>query len=182
MANILEIGEGMLYVDSKGWQCDLGGCSPVLLGVVFEAVDLLDTGHINGNGTYSVVVDSHLIPQPECLDPELVKEASEEATLSRESLIREIYLAYGGVPVNIDAVQPAKASCGFSSFLADSKIESIEGTDVRHFKDIDEAMSFARSFYAVYAGGLFTFIDAILDNSIRGGGCGWDKIRMLSGR
>jgi hypothetical protein len=58
----------------------------------------------------------------------------------------------------------------------------VVGAEVRHFKDVEEAVSFARNFYAVYAGGLFTFIDAVLDNPIRGDGSGWDKIRLLSGK
>jgi hypothetical protein len=93
---------------------------------------------------------------------------------------------YGGVPVNIDALQPAKASCGFSSFIADSSIGSVESlngedVEVRQFQDQTEAMKFARHFYAVYAGGLFSFIDLVLDNPLCCGGTGWDKIRDLAG-
>jgi hypothetical protein len=87
--------------------------------------------------------------------------------------------------VNIDAVQPAKASCGFSSFVAESSIRSLkagsgEEMEARHFHDQEEAMRFARDFYAVYAFVIFSFIDVVLDHPLRAGGTGWDKIKRMS--
>lgn len=90
--------------------------------------------------------------------------------------------------MNIDAVQPPKASCGFSGFVADSMIRSTEiaGTgesmETRHFQDRGEAISFARDFYAVYAPVIFGFIDVVLDHPSRTGGTGWDRISRMARR
>ena len=186
MIDILELSESVLYVESEKWQCDLGLGGPVKLGIVFEAVDLVEMGHIRSNGAYSVVIDSCLIPQPEYLDKEIVDQAAEDGAATREEIIQEVYLYYGGVPVNIDLVQPVKASCGFSSFVAESCIKAVDGdsgeVEVRHFKDVVEAMKFAREFYAIYANGLFAFIEKVLDNPLRTGETGWDKVRLMTGR
>ncbi len=186
MINILELDESMLYVENERWQCDLGPGDAVKLGLVFEAVDLVEMGHVKSNGAYSVVIDSYLMPQPEFLDEEIVNQAADEGAETREEIIREVYLYYGGVPVNIDLVQPAKASCGFSSFVADSSLKAVDcdldGAEVRHFKDVEEALRFARDFYAIYANGLFAFIERVLDNPLRTGETGWDRIRLMTGR
>ena len=89
------------------------------------------------------------------------------------------------VAVAIDALQPAKASCGMSSFVAESSIDTVvtgtgEATESRHFQDLSEAITFARDFYAVYAPIIFGFIDVILDGPLRAGGTGWDKIKQMA--
>jgi hypothetical protein len=178
MLTITELCDSLLYVESEGWQCSFGHGEPVRLGLVLEAVDL-------GRDDFSFVIDASLIPQPEYLDEEIIEEAKAEDAKDREEQIRYIYENYGGVPVNIDAVQPAKASCGFSSFVAESSIRSLksgsgEEMEARHFQDQEEAMRFARDFYAVYAFVLFGFIDVVLDHPLRAGGTGWDKIRRMS--
>lgn len=183
MLNILELDENIIYVESDRWLCDFGYGSPVKLGLVLEAIDL---GEAEGD-EFSFVIDAYLIPQPEYFEEGIADGAREEGAQSREEQIRYVYDSYGGVPVNIDAVQPAKASCGLSSFVADSSISSIKGTsgdeiEVRHFHDVGEAMQFARDFYAVYAPVIFGFIDVILDHPMRTGGSGWDKIRKLAKR
>lgn len=81
---------------------------PVRLGLILEAVDLSG----DGAGECTFVIDASLIPQPEYLDREIVEEAKAEGAKDRGEQIRYTYEGYGGVPVNIDAVQPAKASCG----------------------------------------------------------------------
>ncbi len=177
MLTILELDDNLIYVESEWWQCDFGLVSPVKLGLILEAVNL--------GGSFSFVIEACLMPQPEYIDPEIVSEARETGISSREDLIKEVYLEYGGVPVNIDAVQPAKASCGFSSFIADTEISSGNqgsGLEVRHFKDLDDAMKFARDFYAVYAVGLFGFVDMVLDNPLRAGGTGREKIMQMAGK
>lgn len=181
MINIIELDENIIYVESDRWTCDFGYGSPVKLGLVLEAIDLGETD----NDEFSYVIDAYLIPQPEYLDDDIAEEAREEGATNREELIRYVYDCYGGVPVNIDAVQPAKSSCGFSSFVAETSIDSVKGKsgdeiEVRHFQDIVEAMRFAREFYAVYAPVIFGFIDVILDNPLRTGGSGWDKIRQMA--
>jgi len=183
MLNILELDENIIYVESERWQCEFGYGSPIKLGLVLEAIDL---GKAEGD-EFSFVIDAYLIPQPEYIDERLAEGAREEGAQSREELIRYVYDCYGGVPVNIDAVQPAKASCGFSSFVAESSISSLKGKsgeeiEVRHFRDVGEATRFAREFYAVYAPVIFGFIDVILDYPLRTGGSGWDKIRQMAKR
>ena len=184
MLNILPLSESQIYVESDRWQCSFGHGKPVKLGLVLEAVDL-DEGDDSG---FSIVIDASLLPQPECLDEELLEEARSEGLETREEQIRYVYESYGGVPVNIDAVQPPKASCGLSGFVADSMIRSTEiaGTgesmETRHFQDLDEAMSFARDFYAVYAPVIFGFIDVVLDHPLRSGGTGWDRISRMARR
>lgn len=185
MLTSLELDDNLLYVESERWLCDFGYGSPIRLGLVLEAVDL--GGSEEGDEGFPFVIDAYLIPQPEFIDEEIAEEARAEGADSRESLIRYLYDCYGGVPVNIDAVQPAKASCGFSSFVANSSISTVKGRsgekiEVRHFQDIEEAMRFARDFYAVYAPVIFGFIDVILDNPLRTGGSGWDKIRQMAKR
>lgn len=183
MLNILELDENIIYVESDRWLCDFGYGSPVKLGLVLEAIDL----GAAEDEEFSFVIDARLIPQPEYIDEGIAEGAREEGAQSREELIRYVYDCYGGVPINIDAVQPAKASCGFSSFVADSSISSVKGAsgeeiEVRHFHDVEEAIQFARDFYAVYAPVIFGFIDVILDHPIRAGGSGWDKIRKIAKR
>jgi hypothetical protein len=183
MLAILEIDENIIYVESERWLCDFGYGSPVRLGLVLEAIDL---GQADDD-EFSFVIDAHLIPQPEFIAEEIVEDAGIEGAERREDLIRYVYDCYSGVPVNIDAVQPAKASCGFSSFVAESNISAVRGAsgeeiEIRHFRDVAEAMRFARDFYAVYAPVIFGFIDVILDNPMRSGGSGWDKIRKMAKR
>jgi len=178
MPEILEIDRNLLYVESKGWECRLKSGQHLSLGVVLEAVDL-------GSGNYPFIVEACLFPAPEYLHSDLLQEAEDEGACTRGELIRYIYENYGGVPVNIDAVQPAKASCGFSSFVANSSIGSWQdsaGTDleVRRFENLDEAMTFAREFYSPYASLLFMFINAILDRPLRTGISGWDKLSNLA--
>ncbi|HWQ18205.1 MAG TPA: hypothetical protein VN455_00385 [Methanotrichaceae archaeon] len=179
MLNILELDDRTIYAENDRWQCNLGAGKPVRLGVIFEAVTISEARNMQSNGSFSVIIESHLIPQPECLDEEVALEADEDG--GREGLIIGVYRLFGGVPVNIDAVQPAKASCGFSSFVADSKIASLNDSEmeVRCFKDVKEALKFARDFYAIYATGLFGFIDEVLDNPLRSGGTGRDLLRQL---
>ncbi|OPY54081.1 MAG: hypothetical protein A4E48_00437 [Methanosaeta sp. PtaU1.Bin060] len=182
MLDIIELCDNMLYVESKRWQCNLGHGEPVKLGLILETVALDEDIHDD-----RFIVEAHIIPQPECIDPEIADEAMAEKDESRAELIRYAYEVYGGVPLNIDAVQPAKASCGFSSFVAESSIGSLrfssgDEMEVRRFQDQGEAMRFARDFYAVYASVVFGFIDTVLDNPLRVGGTGWDRIRRMAGR
>jgi hypothetical protein len=149
--------------------------------MILEAVDH-ETG---AQDEYSFVMDACLIPQPEYLDEEIIEEALSERLEKREEQIRYAYECYGGVPVNIDAVQPAKASCGFSSFLAESTISSRKAgseddMEIRHFNNLQQAMCFGRDFYAIYASVIFGFIDVVLDHPLRTGGTGWDKIRQMA--
>jgi hypothetical protein len=182
MQNILELDENRIYVEDEKWSCHFGFGKPVKLGLVLEAIDLTK----ESDQESSFVINANVIPQPENLDNEIIQQAMHEGASTREDIICYVYENYGGVPVNIDALQPAKASCGFSSFIADSSIGSVESlkgeeVEVRQFQDQTEAMKFARHFYAVYAGGLFSFIDLVLDNPLSCGGTGWDKIRDLAG-
>jgi hypothetical protein len=181
MLNIRRLCESQLYVESDRWQCDFGYGEPVKLGLVLEAVD---TGESDDKG-YSFVIDGSLIPQPKSMDEEILQEAREEGSRTLEEQIRYAYECYGGVSLNIDAIQPAKASCGLSSFVAESNIRSRslgfgEEMETRHFQDLEEAMRFARDFYAVYAPVIFGFIDMVLDNPLRTGETGWDKIRQMA--
>ncbi len=181
MLNITDLSERQLYVESDSWQCNFGYGEPVRLGLVLEAVDLA----LSDVEEFSYVIDAGLIPQFDFLDEEILEEARLDGLETQEELLRYAYECYGGVPVNIDAVQPAKASCGLSGFVANSSISSViagtgEEMETRHFLDLGEAMSFARDFYVVYAPVIFGFIDVVLDHPLRVGGTGWDKIRQMS--
>ena len=181
MLNIIELSDGQLYVDSDRWQYNFGYEEPVKLGLVLEAVDLAPSSEEG----FSYVIDAGLVPQLDFLDEEILEDAKSEGMGTREEILRYAYECYGGVPVNIDAVQPPKASCGMSSFVAKSNIRTIiagtgEEMETRHFQDLGEAMSFARDFYAVYAPVIFGFIDVVLDHPLRVGGTGWDKIRQMA--
>jgi hypothetical protein len=213
MLTILDLADNIIYAENPLWECDpvhssgqgIGQSSPIKLGIVLEALD-------TGEGEFSYAVDAFLLPQIEYIDPTIIDEARVEGAESQEEIILYVYETYGGVPVNIDALQPPKASCGFSSFIADSRIASVgreqvgacdeagerweggeageiedeagesEEMEVRRFPDADEAMVFARDFYAVYAGVLFRFIDMVLDNPLRTGETGRERMRQLSGR
>jgi hypothetical protein len=181
MLNITDLSERQLYVESDSWQCNFGYGEPVKLGLVLEAVDLA----LSDVEEFSYVIDAGLIPQFDFLDEEILEEARLDGRETQEELLRYAYECYGSVPVNIDAVQPAKASCGMSSFVADSSIRTViagtgEEMETRHFQDLGEAMSFARDFYVVYAPVIFGFIDVVLDHPLRVGGTGWDKIRQMA--
>ncbi len=181
MLNITELSDNQIYLHSDLWQCDFGHGEPVKLGLILEAVDLAD----GGAADFSYVVEASLIPKLEYLDDEILEEARSEGLTTDEELLRYAYESYGGVPVNIDAVQPTKASCGMSSFVARGNIgtivsESGEEIESRRFQDLSEAMSFARDFYAVYASVIFGFIDVVLDHPLRAGGTGWDRIRLMA--
>ncbi|NPV63132.1 MAG: hypothetical protein HPY61_10995 [Methanotrichaceae archaeon] len=178
MPDILELDRNLLYVEDENWQCCLKRGRNLLLGVVLEAANL-------GGGDFPYVVDACLIPQPEGLHPDLIQEAEDEGAVDRDQLISYIYQNYGGVPVNIDALQPAKASCGFSSFVANTAIGSASGStgsdqEVRRFENLEEAMTFARDFYAPYASLLFRWIDVILNQPLRTGNSGWEKLAYLT--
>ncbi len=180
MLSLSQLSESQIYIESERWQCSFGCGEPVKLGMVLEAVDLSSDAQ-----DFSYIIEACLIPQIECLDREILEEARAEGLTAREDLLRYAYECYGGVPVNIDALQPAKASCGMSSFVAESSIDTIvsgtgEEMESRHFQDLDEAISFARDFYAVYAPIIFGFIDVILDHPLRVGGTGWDRIRQMA--
>ena len=175
-----QLSESQIYIESERWQCSFGWGEPVKLGMVLEAVDLSSEGR-----DFSYIIEASLIPQLEFLDEEILEEARAEGLTSAEEMLRYAYECYGGVPVNIDALQPAKASCGMSSFVAESSIDTIvtgtgEATESRHFQDLSEAITFARDFYAVYAPIIFGFIDVILDHPLRVGGTGWDKIKQMA--
>jgi hypothetical protein len=181
MLNITELSESQLYVESDRWQCSFGYGAPVRLGLVLEAVDLASSGEEG----FHYIIDACLIPQFNFLDEEILEEAKSEGLETHEDLLRYAYECYGGVPVNIDAVQPPKSSCGMSSFVARSNISTVivgtgEEMETRHFLDLEETMSFARDFYAVYAPVIFGFIDVVLDHPLRVGGTGWDKIRQMA--
>lgn len=181
MLNITDLSDRQLYVESDRWHCSFGYGDPVRLGLILEAVEL-DEGSEEG---FTYVIDASLIPQLDFLDEEILQEAKSEGFGTREELLRYAYECYGGVPVNIDAVQPPKASCGMSSFVAKSNISTViagtgEEMETRHFQDLVEAMSFARDFYAVYAPVIFGFIDVVLDHPLRVGGTGWDRIRQMA--
>jgi hypothetical protein len=203
MISILDLDEKRIYVENEKWSCYFGFGRPVKLALVLEAVDLAaESDRCNedldwekpifeshwdedSNQRYSIVIDAYIIPQPQYLDEEIVDQARDEGASSRIDLISYVYENYGGVPVNIDALQPAKSSCGFSSFVAETNISSVEDPsgdeiEMRHFQDRSEAMKFAKDFYAVYAGQLLSFIDLLLDNPLLAGGTGWDKIRDLT--
>jgi hypothetical protein len=181
MLNITNLSDRQLYVESDRWQCSFGYGEPVRLGLVLEAVDLA----LSDEGGFSYVIDAGLIPQLDFLDEEILEDARSEGLEKREEVLCYAYECYGGVPLNIDAVQPPKASCGMSSFVAKSSIITVisgtgEEMETRHFQDLGEAMSFARDFYAVYAPVIFGFIDVVLDHPLRVGGTGWDKIRQMA--
>ncbi len=181
MLNITNLSDRQLYVESDRWQCRFGYGEPVRLGLVLEAVDL----SLSDEEGFSYVIDAGLIPQLDFLDEEILEDARSEGLGTREELLSYAYECYGSVPVNIDAVQPPKASCGMSSFVAESSISTIisgtgEEMETRHFQDLEEAISFARDFYAVYAPVIFGFIDVVLDHPLRVGGTGWDKIRQMA--
>jgi hypothetical protein len=161
MPNILELEENLIYVEDEKWSCHFGYGEPIKLGLILEAVDLL------GDDEYSIIIEAHIIPQPEHLSKEIGKQAINDGACSREDLIRYVHRYYGGVPTNLDAIQAARASFGPSKII-------------RHFRDIEEAMKFAREFYAINASGLFCLVDIVLDNPLRGG-TGWDMIKEMSG-
>lgn len=181
MLNISQLSDNQIYLHSSNWHCTFGSGEPTRLGMILEAIDL----SCNAEEGFSYIIEASLIPQLEFLDWEIVEEARSEGMTEGKEILRYAYECYGGVPVNIDALQPAKASCGMSSFIAESNIgTNVSGTgeemESRHFRDLEEAMSFARDFYAVYAPIIFGFIDVILDNPLRVGGTGWDKIRQMA--
>ena len=175
-----QLSQSQIYIESERWQCSFGWGEPVKLGMVLEAVDLSPQGR-----DFSYIIEASLIPQLEFMDEEILEEARAEGLNGAEEMLRYAYECYGGVPVNIDALQPAKASCGMSSFVAESSIDTVvtgtgEATESRHFQDLSEAITFARDFYAVYAPIIFGFIDVILDGPLRAGGTGWDKIKQMA--
>jgi hypothetical protein len=161
MPNILELEDNLIYVEDEKWSCHFGYGEPIKLGLILEAVDLL------GGDEYPVVVEAHIIPQPEHLCKGIAKQAVDEGACSRVDLIRYLHRSCGGVPTNLDAIQAARASFGPSKII-------------RHFRDIEEAMKFAKEFYAINASGLFGLVDIVLDNPLREG-TGWDMIREMSG-
>lgn len=181
MLSITDLNERQIYLESDRWQCNFGHGDSVGLALVLEAVDLSSSD----DAGFSYVIVAGLIPRFDFLDEEILQEARMDGAETREDLLHYVYECYGCVPVNIDAVQPTKASCGMSSFVADSSIGTIisgagEEMETRNFQDLGEAMSFARDFYAVYTPVIFNFIDVVLDQPLRAGGTGWDKIRQMS--
>lgn len=97
-------------------------------------------------------------------------------------MILELYRQIGGIPINADAIQPPKNTCGFSSLVAESTITSQEcGAEVRHFRDLKEALKFICEFNAVYAYVVFVFVDEILEMRRSCKATGREMLRMLCG-
>jgi len=183
MVEVLQLDEKTLYAEDEDWRVDLGDGAPIGLGIVFEATDLLGTEGF-GDEEYSIVVEATILPRPEDLDEEVVIEVSEEENASRGALVLDVYHHYGGVPVNIDALQPARASCGASAFVADQvvrpeKTASGQTIEVRHFRSVEDALAFTREFYIFMSPIVFEFLDFLLHQPL-GSGTGWDKIRRLA--
>ena len=183
MVEVLQLDGKTLYAEDKDWRVDLGDGAPIGLGIVFEAADLSGTEGF-GDEEYSVVVEAAILPRPEEVDEEVVLEVSEEESPSRGALVLDVYRHYGGVPVNIDALQPARASCGASAFVADQvvrpeKTASGQTIEVRHFKNIEDALAFTREFYIFMSPIVFEYLDWVLDQPL-GSGTGWDMIRRLA--
>lgn len=180
--HLLSLDKRTLYAEDDGWQCELEDGSRVGLGIVFEAVDL--TTSLGLEEEYPFVVEAAIVPRPEALDGEVVLEVSEEESPSRERLIFDVYRHYRGVPINIDALQPARASCGASAFVADQvvrpeKTASGQTIEVRHFRSVEDALAFTREFYVFISPIVFEFLDYLLDQPL-GRGTGWDMIRRLA--
>jgi len=183
MVAIFQLDDKTVYAEDQEWRVELEDGSAVELGVVFEAADLAGTEGFEDE-EYSVIVEAEILPRPESLDEEVVLEVSEDEDPSRERLIFDLYRHYGGVPVNIDALQPARSSCGASAFVADQvvrgqKTASGKPIEVRHFRTVEDALTFTREFYIFMSPIIFEFLDWVLDQPL-GGGTGWDKIRRLS--
>ncbi|AET64224.1 hypothetical protein [Methanothrix harundinacea] len=180
--HLLSLDKRTLYAEDDGWQCELEDGSRVGLGIVFEAVDL--TTSLGLEEEYPFVVEAAIVPRPEALDGEVVLEVSEEESPSRERLIFDVYRHYRGVPINIDALQPARASCGASAFVADQivrpeKTASGQMIEVRHFRSVEDALAFTREFYVFISPIVFEFLDYLLDQPL-GRGTGRDMIRRLA--
>lgn len=182
MPSILDLNENTLYAEDERWICHLENDTCINLGIVFEAVDTSESAP--GETSYSIVTEAQIIPQPEYLGQDILQQIG--SAQSREKLILDVYTGYGGVPLNIDVVLPAGASCGASSFLADAmlmsrKSKTGEEIEMRHFRDVENALKFAREYYIISAQVVFDFIDQILDQPINSRGeTGWDKIRELA--
>ena len=180
--HLLTLDKRTLYAEDDGWQCELEDGSRVGLGIVFEAVDL--TTSLGLEEEYPFVVEAAIVPRPEALDGEVVLEVSEEESPSRERLIFDVYRHYRGVPINIDALQPARASCGASAFVADQVVRSRRTAsgqmiEVRHFRSVEDALAFTREFYVFISPIVFEFLDYLLDQPL-GRGTGRDMIRRLA--
>jgi len=51
--------------------------------------------------------------------------------------------------------------------------------EVRHFRTVEDALTFTREFYIFMSPKIFEFLDWVLDQPL-GTGTGWDKMRMLT--
>ena len=182
---VLQLDGKTLYAEDDGWRCEQEDGSIVGLGIVFEAVDLSGSPGFEDE-EYSVVVEAAIVPRPESLDDYVVLEVCEEESPSRDRILLDLYRHYGGVPVNIDALQPARASCGASAFVADQVVrpeKTASGTtiEVRHFRSVEEALAFTREFYVFISPIVFEFLDYLLDQPL-GQGTGRDMIWRLAGK
>lgn len=180
---VLQLDDKTLYAEDEGWQCEFEGGLEVGLGIVFEAVDLSGSSGFEEE-EYSVVVEAAIVPRSESIDDDVVLEVSDEETSSRDGIVLDLYRHYGGVPVNIDALQPARASCGASSLVVDQNIRSQKTAagqmiEVRHFRSVEDALRFTREFYVFMSPIVFEFIDYLLDQPL-GQRTGWDMIRRLA--
>ena len=181
---VLQLDGKTLYAEDDGWRCELEDGSIAELGIVFEAVDLSGTPGFEEE-EFSVVVEAAIVPRPESLHGDVALEVCEEEAPSRGRIILDLYRHYGGVPVNIDALQPARASCGASAFVADQVVRSRRTAsgqmiEVRHFRNVEEALRFTREFYVFISSIVFEFLDYLLDQPL-GRGTGRDMIRRLAG-
>ncbi|MDF0589737.1 hypothetical protein, partial [Candidatus Methanocrinis natronophilus] len=78
------------------------------------------------------------------------------------------------------------ASCGASAFVADQVVRSRrtgsgQMIEVRHFRSVEEALTFTREFYVFISPIVFDFLDYLLDQPL-GRGTGRDMIRRLAGK
>lgn len=170
MADLIDLEPGLLYGEDPRWLFRWGD-RLVAFGIVFEVVRSED-------GDYPYTVEAQIMARPEDIDEDVLA-SLEDWPADREAAVLSVYRQLGGIPFNVDAVQPPKSSCGMSSFVADSAIKQSSGMEVRHFRDQEEARRFIKDFYAVYAYVLAGFMDEILSSTLAAGGTGRDRLRCL---
>ena len=166
---------GEVAFTNDRWNAEMDG-KKINLALVCETFNLDDIEHGHENDVFPVVMECSVMPHPKHI-AKSYKESAKNS--SGGSTIFDIFDYGGGIPVS-DILEGIKSSAQSS---IDNELRTQKHATfgnkikVRHFKDEEDAVQFAKDVYSNNADALFMLIGFTLDKPInRIGKTGWDRI------
>ena len=179
---ILELDDNTIYIDDPSFTCELDDNRKVYLGLVCEAIDMREIDERYDEDPYPVVLETQVVVAPRSLSNEFLERAKESVydyEIENDGI--KVYTAYayaGGVPVNMESIKGSVKS------NVDSEVRTINHRlygeiKTRHFRSIEDALTYAKEVYAHNCKALFGLIGFYLDRTLNlAGTTGWDIIQL----